>query len=113
VMHRPGRGGHRLAHAGRCELWGLARYSRPGSKEEAAAMGVRPVVGHVATGDFGETPQDFDYVLHFAPNTKPGTTEIGMAQNAEGTGLLMNHCRKAKAFLHVSATGCYLQHPDR
>ena len=100
------------AHADSCDLWGLARYTRAGSKEEAEAIGVTPAVGDYAIGDFSQVPDDFDYVLHFAANTYPGTADIGMQQNAEGTGLLMHHCRKAKAFLFVSSTGTYLDNPD-
>jgi nucleoside-diphosphate-sugar epimerase len=96
----------------RCEVWGLARYSRPGSREEAEALGVRPVFGDFATGDLSQVPEDIDYVLHFAANTYPGTAEVGMVQNAEGTGLLMHQCRNAKAFLHVSTTGVYVDNPD-
>ncbi len=99
-------------HAPRCEMWGLARYTRTGSREETEAMGVKPVYGDVALGNFDDLPDDFDYVIHCAAVTKPGTAETGMAQNAEGPGLLLHHCRKAKAFLHVSTTVCYTDNPD-
>ncbi len=100
------------AHARRCEMWGLARYTRPGSREESEAMGVLPIEGDITSGDFSQVPDDFDYVLHFAANTKPGTADVGMAHNAEGTGFLMHHCRKARGFLYVGATGCYLPNSD-
>ena len=94
------------------EVWGLARYSHPGSRERVEAAGVRTVVGDYASGDFGDLPDDFDYVLHLGANTKPGTAEVAMVQNAEGTGLLMHHCRKAGAFLFVSNTSLYDSKPD-
>jgi nucleoside-diphosphate-sugar epimerase len=100
------------ALAPKCDMWALARFTRPGSREESEAMGLRTVVGDFATGDFSDLPQDFDYVLHFAANTKPGSTNNGILQNAEGTGLLMHHCRSAKAFVFVSTTGVYKMHPD-
>jgi len=100
------------AWARKCDMWGLARYTRAGSLEETQGIGVRPIKGDFASGDLAEVPDDFDYVLHFAANTKPGTAEIGMVQNAEGTALLLHHCRRAKAFLHVGATGCYMDNPD-
>ena len=100
------------AHAPRCEMWGLARYTRGGSREQVEAMGVRPVVCDLARGDFAGVPDDFDYVLHFAATTSPRNADEGMAQNAEATGLLMHHCRKAKAFLHIGATACYTPNPD-
>jgi nucleoside-diphosphate-sugar epimerase len=94
------------------EVWGFARFSRPGSRERAEKAGVKTVVGDFTTGNFQGLPNDFDYVIHVAANTKPGTAEVGMVQNAEGTGLLMHYCRTAKAFLYVSATGIYSDHPD-
>lgn len=99
-------------HAPRCEMWGLARYSKPGSKEAAEAIGIRPVVGDFTKGEFDEVPDDFDYVLHFAASTRPGTAEAGMVENAEGAGLLMHHCRKAKAFLQISTNSVYSDNPD-
>jgi|KBSSwiStaDraftv2_1062776.scaffolds.fasta_scaffold07310_13 UDP-glucuronate 4-epimerase len=98
--------------APRCELWGLARYSKPGSWEMAEQMGLKPVKGSFTTPDLGGVPTDFDFVVHFAANTYPLTQDEGMVDNAEGVGLLMAHCRSAKAFLHVSTTGVYSRNPD-
>lgn len=98
--------------ASRCELWGLARYSRPGSMAETEKMGIKPVKGDFTTGDFSGVPSDFDYVIHFAANTYPTTQDEGMVDNVEGTGLLMNHCKSAQVFLHVSTTGVYSRDPD-
>ena len=100
------------AHAGRCEMWGLARFTRPGSREACEALGVHPVHADLALGDFEAVPDDFDYVLHFAAKTRPGSAEVGMVQNAEATGLLMHHCRKAKAFLHVGTNAVYMDNTD-
>lgn len=98
--------------ASKCELWGLARYSAPSSMEEAEKLGVKPVKGDFTTGEFDGVPDDFDYVLHFAADCFPTSFDAGMIANAEGTGLLMHHCQKAKAFLHVSTTGVYYRNPD-
>jgi nucleoside-diphosphate-sugar epimerase len=98
--------------ASRCELWGLARYSAPGSREATEKMGVKPVKGDFTTNELSEVPTDFDYVVHFAANTYPKTQDIGMVDNAEGVGILMKHCKSAKAFLHVSTTGVYFRNPD-
>lgn len=94
------------------ELWGLARFSRPGSREEVEELGVRPLRCDYTTNNFGEIPDDFDFVLHAAADVKPASSDEGMVQNAEGTGYLLNHCRKAKAFIYVSTTGVYKDHPD-
>jgi nucleoside-diphosphate-sugar epimerase len=95
-----------------CEMWGLARYSREESEEEAKALGVIPVKGDYARGSLDRVPSDFDYVLHVAADVMPPTSEDGMIDNSDGAARLMKHCRSAKAFLHVSATGIYRQHPD-
>lgn len=95
-----------------CEMWGLARYSRDGSEEEAKALGVVPVRGDFARGSLDQVPTDFDYVLHIAADVMPPTSEDGMVDNSDGVARLMAHCRDARAFLHVSATGIYKQHPD-
>jgi len=50
---------------------------------------------------------DVDYVFHCGCNTSPKTPEIGMSQNAEGTGFLMQRYRKARAFFHMSSSSVY------
>jgi UDP-glucuronate 4-epimerase len=95
-----------------CEMWGLARYSRAGSREEAERLGVKPIEGDYARGSLAEVPTDFDYVLHVAADLTAKSAEEGLAANCDGAARLMLHCRKAKAFLHVSTTGIYKQHPD-
>lgn len=86
----------------------LARYSREGDRERVAAVGAEPIVGDLAAGAFDAVPEGVDYVLHFAV-AKSGADDFDgdLAMNAEGAGLLMSHCRKAKAFLHCSTTGVY------
>ena len=94
------------------ELWGLARFSQAGQREYWAAKGVRTIVGHYADDDLSAVPTDFDYVLHVAADVAPPSFEQGMRDNAEGVGTLMNHCRSARAFLHVSTVGVYSPNPD-
>ena len=86
----------------------LGRYGREGDRERVAELGAEPVVGDLAAARFDEVPEDLDYVLHFAV-AKSGEDDFDsdLAMNAEGVGLLMHHCRKAKAFLHCSTTGVY------
>jgi UDP-glucuronate 4-epimerase len=93
-------------------VYGLARYTRAGSKEHAASKGVIPIVGDFATNELDAVPGDIDYVIHLAANTKPGTAEVGMLQNAEGPGFLMHKCRRAKAFIYVSNNSLYADNPD-
>ena len=92
-------------------MWGIARFSdlrcaprsRPsGSPPARSISGIRTsaraafglyVLLHVAA-DFGE-----DY-------------ERGLQVNAEGTGLLLSHCRNVKATLVMSTLSVYKPHPD-
>jgi nucleoside-diphosphate-sugar epimerase len=101
------------ALAGANDVWGLARFTREGSREEAEELGITAVVGDFARDDLAQLlPDDFDYVVHVAANVMPGNAEEGMTDNADGSARLMSHCRRAKGFLHVSATGIYAQNPD-
>lgn len=98
--------------AGDNEVWGLARFTRAGSKERVEALGVRPLTCDYTSNNFEGIPDDFEYVVHAAAAVKPASSEEGMVQNAEGTGFLLNHCRKAKAFIYISTTGVYKDNPD-
>ncbi|MEZ5710642.1 MAG: NAD(P)-dependent oxidoreductase [Blastomonas sp.] len=95
-----------------CDMYGLARYTREGSMEETRELGVTSIRGNYANGELDEVPQDFDYVLHIAADVFPPSATEGMLVNSDGVARLMSHCRNAKAFLHVSSTGVYAQHPD-
>lgn len=88
------------------EVVGLARFSNPELKGELEAVGVNCVVADLGGGEFADVPRDPDYVLHFAV-AKTTSFEDDLRDNAEGTGLLMEHCQQAKAFLHCSSTAVY------
>ena len=95
------------------EVWGIARFSAPGSRErcEQAGMVTRSI--DLASGEFGDLPRDFDYVLHLAVFQLAGEDYNHALQvNAEGTALLMAHCREAKACLVMSTCAVYALHPD-
>ncbi len=90
------------------QVWGVARFSDPAKRRALEDAGVHCVVADLEKGDFSGVPEDFDYVLHFAVfRTSGDDFDLDFRNNAEGTGLLMRHCRKAKAFLHVSSTAVY------
>lgn len=94
-------------------VYGLARYSKPGSRDRCEATGVQTIIGDLASDDVPELP-DVDYVLHLAAWTGDGFEErdpdFAIRQNAEATGLLMARTQSAKAFLHMSTMGVY--HPE-
>ena len=95
------------------ELWGQARFADPRDRETITALGIRPCAADLGTGDLGELPDDVDYVLHFAWMRAPREALAeAMRINVEGAGLLLHHCRRAKAALVVSSTAVYLPDPD-
>jgi nucleoside-diphosphate-sugar epimerase len=90
------------------EVWGIARFSVAGSKERVEAAGIRTVTGDLGNGDLDDLPADFDYVVHFAADQSPGLDyDAAIRNNAEATGLLLAHCRKAKAALVMSTHSVY------
>src|SRR5207237_6217913 len=66
----------------------------------------------LAEPDFRDLPDDFTYVLHLAALTSGSDCDRAMAVNAEGTGLLLQHCRRAKAALVMSTHSVYAPHDD-
>jgi UDP-glucuronate 4-epimerase len=88
------------------EVWGIARFSDPRTRHDLEQAGVRCDAVNLASGDFSSLPNDFDYVLNLAV-AKSGRWDKDLAANAESVGLLMAHCRNAKAFLHASSAAVY------
>jgi UDP-glucuronate 4-epimerase len=90
------------------EVWGMARLTDEASREKVKAAGMSPVALDFERPDFTDVPQDFTYVLHLA-HTRRGADEFveAIQINAVGPGLLLQHCRKAKAALVVSSTAVY------
>src|SRR5690349_9662960 len=95
-----------MALAADNEVWGIARFSDTSARERLEKSGIRCETVDLAVGDFTGLPSDFDYVLSLAV-AKSGDWDDDMAANAESVGLLMAHCRTAKAFLLCSSTAVY------
>jgi nucleoside-diphosphate-sugar epimerase len=93
------------------EVWGIARFSDPATREEVEALGVTTRAIDIGEGDFGDLPADFTYLLHIAADFGEDY-DRGFRVNGEGTGLLLSHCRKAKAALVMSTLTVYKPHPD-
>lgn len=95
------------------KVWGAARFSAPQSRAKLERAGITPCSINLAVGDLSDLPSDFDYVVHFAwSRGASGQFEESLRINAEGTGLVLRHCRTAKAALVVSSTAIYSPHPD-
>jgi UDP-glucuronate 4-epimerase len=88
------------------DVIGVARFKDPAKRAEVEAAGVQCVSADFASGALDNVPNDVDYVCNFAV-VKSNKWEIDLAGNAEAAGLLMEHCRSARAFLHCSSTGVY------
>ena len=88
------------------EVWGIARFTDTAARGRLEKAGVRCESVNLAAGDFAGLPTDFDYVLNLAV-AKSGDWDNDLGANAESVGLLMAHCRGAKAFLQCSSTAVY------
>ncbi len=95
------------------EVWGIARFTDAASRERVEAIGVTTRAVDLASGEFDDLPEDFDYVLHLATFQGGGLDyDQALAVNAEGTGLLLAHCRRARAALVMSTASVYRPHDD-
>ncbi len=95
------------------DVIGIARFRDADARASLEDAGVTCIEANLAEGDFAAVPTDVDYVLNLAV-VKSGRWNVDLAANAEATGLLMAHCRNAKAWLQCSSTGVYepaRQHP--
>ena len=95
-----------LALARDNDVTALARFKDTAKLEQLETAGVRCVAVDLARGDLTGVPVDVDYVCNFAV-VKSNRWDVDLAGNAEAAGLLMSHCRSARAFLHCSSTGVY------
>ncbi|BBN48155.1 hypothetical protein MOKP106_10730 [Mycobacterium avium subsp. hominissuis] len=88
------------------EVWGIARFTDAAARERLEQAGIRCQTVNLAAGDFTGLTSDFDFVLNLAV-AKSGSWDKDLAANAESVGVLMAHCRNAKAFLHCSSAAVY------
>ena len=78
------------------EVWGAARLGKPGDGDRLAAAGVRALRLDMSSGDFSMVPGDFTYVFHAAVDPGAEDWRRCVRTNADHSGELMHHCRKAK-----------------
>jgi nucleoside-diphosphate-sugar epimerase len=95
------------------EVWGVARFGNPATRDEVEAAGITTRTADLGGGDFGDLPTDFTYVLHLAAlMANDRDYDEAIRVNAEGTALLLEHCRAAKAVLVMSTQSTYQPHED-
>jgi nucleoside-diphosphate-sugar epimerase len=97
-----------LALARQNKVIGVARFSDAKLRERLEAGGVRCIATDLGTGELGALPREVDFVLNLAV-ARSATPDFDgdLRSNAEAAGLLLSHCRRARAFLHCSTTGVY------
>src|SRR5690606_10875092 len=67
----------------------------------------------IGSGDFSMLPDDFTHVLHLSwMRADIAQLQQALRNNVEGPGLLLQHCRKARAALVMSGMGIYSPHAD-
>jgi nucleoside-diphosphate-sugar epimerase len=94
------------------EVWGLARFTDEAGREKVRAAGVTVYPCDLGAGDFSGLPEDFTYVVHLAALMSGDSYDEAISANAEGTGLLLQHCRRAKAALVMSTHSVYKPQDD-
>jgi nucleoside-diphosphate-sugar epimerase len=95
------------------EVWGIARFSDPETRARIEGYGVTTRAVDLTRGEFDDLPDDFTSVLHLAADQSSNLDyDRALRVNAEGTGLLLQHCRKAKAALVMSTFSVYRPNPD-
>jgi nucleoside-diphosphate-sugar epimerase len=87
--------------------WGTA------SREVLEAAGVTVRAVDLAAGDLGDLPDDFTYLVHLAwLRADLAHLDDALRANVEGAGLVLQHCRRAKAALVMSGMGIYSANDD-
>lgn len=94
------------------DVWGVARFGDPATREAVESIGVTTRTADIASGRFTDLPTDFTFLLHIAADFSTDDYERSLTVNAEGTGFVLDHCRKAKAALVMSTVTVYKPHPD-
>jgi len=95
-----------VALAAENDVVAVARFKDASKRARLEAAGVRCISVDLARGTLDDVPDDVDYVCNFAV-VKSNRWDVDLAGNAEAAGLLLSHCRTARAFLHCSSTGVY------
>jgi nucleoside-diphosphate-sugar epimerase len=114
------------------EVWGVARFADTvdrkkeefhasatpptralSSRESLEAAGITTRSIDLGSGNFHDLPDDFTYVLHLAwMRADLAHLQDAIRTNVEGPGLLLQHCRRAKAALVMSGMGVYSASED-
>ncbi|MFC4593127.1 NAD-dependent epimerase/dehydratase family protein [Sphingobium tyrosinilyticum] len=100
------------ALADKNEVWGIARFSDAAQRREVELAGIRTLAIDLGQPDFSGLPSNFTHLLHLAATVQGEDYDGAISVNAEGTGLLLSHCRTVEAALIMSTVSVYRPHPD-
>jgi nucleoside-diphosphate-sugar epimerase len=89
------------------EVWGVARLGDEQDRDRLAAANIVPLALDLGAGDFSELPDDFSYVFHAAVDPGAADWTRAVDTNAQKSGDLLYHCRKAKGFVFCSTGSIY------
>jgi nucleoside-diphosphate-sugar epimerase len=89
------------------EVWGAARLRDPAERERLVQAGIRPAPLDISTGDVSSLPDDFTYVFHAAVDPGKDDWTACEATNAQRSGDLLHHCRRAKGIVFCSTGSIY------
>jgi UDP-glucuronate 4-epimerase len=89
------------------EVWCAARFSDPALRREIEKLGIKTCAWSIDSSGFSAMPDDFTHVVHSAFVVIEPQHDTAVRVNAESTGMLMQHCRRAESFLFVSASAVY------
>jgi nucleoside-diphosphate-sugar epimerase len=93
--------------AKRNEVWGTARFSKPGDRDKLAAVGVVPLQLDMSGDSLAGVADDFTHVFHAAVDSGAGDWRRCVHTNADNSGKLLHHCRKARGFVYCSTGSIY------
>jgi nucleoside-diphosphate-sugar epimerase len=114
------------------EVWGISRFAGDADHQKEAydpltaptlralstretleTAGITTRAVDLGAGEFDDLPDDFTYVLHLAwMRADLAHLQDAIRTNVEGAGLLLQHCRNAKAALVMSGMGIYSASDD-
>jgi nucleoside-diphosphate-sugar epimerase len=90
------------------EVWGVDLFDHVERRQRLEVAGVVTRALDLEGDNFASLPDDFDYVLHLAAYiANTDDYDRALRVNAEGTGLLLSHCRKARAAMVMSTSAVY------
>ncbi len=93
----------------------IARFSKPGVREELEQEGVTCITFDYVNDDFNQLDSDYNYLCHLATTQKEGEQDLNYALevNAIATGRLMAHFKDVEAFFFASTAGAYSQNGEK